>query len=410
MLREAHVGADSGQGAWMEFQFSAEADALRGRLREMVTRELPADFLGAFTNDPADLATTQRFCRLLAEDGLLTLAWPKEFGGLGGSVWEQTVVREEMWAVNEPRGAQYMGVNWVGPVIMRHGTPEQQRQHLRAIAAGEVIWCQGFSEPDAGSDLSSLRTAARRDDAGRWVINGQKVWTSYAKMAQWCFLLARTGTEGTKHDQITVFLVPMDTPGIDIRPISSMVGPHHLNEVFFDNVQVDDDAVLGTAGGGWPIVREVLAFERVGIARYARCERLLQWAPEALGPAWSRTPLTLRTRWARALVQSRAVRLLAYRVLADQASGNADPAAAASYRVAATTLDQSVADVLLDLAGTGVIGTIKPDVTASAEDRVHYRFLRGVEEHWHYAQAASVASGSVEMQRNLIGRTLAKHG
>ena len=122
-----------------------------------------------------------------------------EFGGGDASVWEQTVVREEMWAHHEPRGAQYMGVNWVGPIIMRHGTEEQQRTHLPPIARGEVIWCQGFSEPEAGSDLASLRTAARRDGDG-WLVSGQKIWTSYATMAQWCFLLART-SKGEKNNR-----------------------------------------------------------------------------------------------------------------------------------------------------------------------------------------------------------------
>ena len=122
---------------------------------------MPEGFLGAFTDNPADLETAQQFCRTLAERNLLCLSWPEEFGGGGASVWEQTVVREEMWAHHEPRGAQYMGVNWVGPIIMRHGTEEQQRKHLPPIARGEVIWCQGFSEPEAGSDLASLRTTAR---------------------------------------------------------------------------------------------------------------------------------------------------------------------------------------------------------------------------------------------------------
>ncbi|MCB1013463.1 MAG: acyl-CoA dehydrogenase family protein, partial [Microthrixaceae bacterium] len=176
-----------------------------------------------------------RFCRTLAENGLLCLAWPEEFGGRGASVWEQTVVREEMWAHHEPRGAQYMGVNWVGPTLMRYGTPEQQRLHLPPIAAGEVIWCQGFSEPEAGSDLASLRTAARRDGHG-WLINGQKIWTSYATMAQWCFLLARTtkvgeGAAQKKQQGLSIFLVPMDDPAIQVRPIRTMMGPHHLNEV-----------------------------------------------------------------------------------------------------------------------------------------------------------------------------------
>src|SRR5262249_34733114 len=149
--------------------------------------------------------------------------------------------------------------------------------------------------------------------------NGQKVWTSYAEMAQWCFLLARTGRGERKHEGITVFLLPMDTPGVEVRPIRSMLGRHHLNEVFFQDVTLDDDAILGEVGEGWNVVREVLAFERVGISRYARCERLLQWAPDALGDAWNDVGDSLKERWALALTQTRAVRLLAYRVVDGQA-------------------------------------------------------------------------------------------
>ena len=150
----------------MDFDMGKRAADLRRELRDLVDEQVPEHFLGAFTDDPADLQTAQEFCRTLAARNLLCLAWPEEFGGGGASVWEQTVVREEMWAHHEPRGAQYMGVNWVGPIIMRHGTAEQQRTHLPPIAAGEVIWCQGFSEPEAGSDLASLRTTARRAEDG----------------------------------------------------------------------------------------------------------------------------------------------------------------------------------------------------------------------------------------------------
>ncbi len=155
-----------------------------------------------------------------------------------------------MWAHHEPRGAQYMGVNWVGPTIMRHGTAEQQDTHLPPIARGEVIWCQGFSEPEAGSDLASLRTAARRDGDG-WLISGQKIWTSYATMAQWCFLLARTSNDGRKQQGLTVFLVPMSDPAIEVRPIRAMLGPHHLNEVFFNDLRVTDAmcSARSTKGG-----------------------------------------------------------------------------------------------------------------------------------------------------------------
>jgi len=371
-----------------------------------VGEQVPEHCLGTFTDDPADLQTAQEFCRTLAARNLLCLAWPEEFGGGGASVWEQTVVREEMWAHHEPRGAQYMGVNWVGPIIMRHGTAEQQRTHLPPIAAGEVIWCQGFSEPEAGSDLASLRTYARRaeDGSAGWLVSGQKIWTSYATMAQWCFLLARTskvGEEATRKKQqgLTIFLVPMDDPAITVRPIGCMMGPHHLNEVFFDDLRVTGADVLGTVDQGWSIVQDVMSFERVGIARYARCERLLTAAPTVLGDRWEELPAELRGRWIRMLTHCRRARLLAYRVVALQSSGRIEPGDAAAYRIAVTKLDQDSAEVLMDIAAE----------VARSDPRATW-FLGEVEDHWRYSQASTVSSGSIEMQRILLSRSLLAGG
>ena len=383
----------------MDFDMGERAGDLRRELRELVAEHVPEHFLGAFTHDPADLETAQRFCRTLAERHLLCLAWPQEFGGGDASVWEQTVVREEMWAAHEPRGAQYMGVNWVGPIIMRHGSAEQQRRHLPPIAAGEVIWCQGFSEPEAGSDLASLRTFARPDGDG-WLVSGQKIWTSYATMAQWCFLLARTSRIGegatTKKQQgLTIFLVPMDDPAITVRPIGTMLGPHHLNEVFFDDLRVTEADVLGTVDAGWSIVQDVMSFERVGIARYARCERLLAAAPAVLGERWDELSDELRGRWIRMLMHCRRARLLAYRVVALQDSGRVTPGDAAAYRIAVTKLDQDSAEVLMDVAAE----VRRTDARAGW-------FLGEVEDHWRYSQASTVSSGSIEMQRILLSRAM----
>ena len=380
------------------------AEALRGELRALVKDEVPEHYLGAFTDDPADLEIAQRFCRTMAGRNLLCMAWPAEFGGGDASVWEQTVVREEMWAHHEPRGAQYMGVNWVGPIIMRHGTEEQQRTHLPPIANGEVIWCQGFSEPEAGSDLASLRTKAVRDGdhyvVNGWLVSGQKIWTSYATMAQWCFLLARTTKIGTgavqkKQQGLSIFLVPMDDPAITVRPIRTMMGPHHLNEVFFDNLRVTPDDVLGTVDDGWSIVQDVMSFERVGIARYARCERLLAAAPTVLSDRWEQLPAELRGRWVRMLMHCRRARLLAYRVVELQSSGRIQPGDAAAYRIAVTKLDQDSAEVLSDIAAE-----------VSHDDPRAQWFLGEVEDHWRYSQASTVSSGSIEMQRILLSRSL----
>jgi alkylation response protein AidB-like acyl-CoA dehydrogenase len=379
----------------MDFDLGEPAAALRIRLRELIAAHIAEDYLGAFTSDPADLDVAQRFCKTLADEGLLTLAWPTEYGGGGGSVWDQTVVREEMWAHHEPRGAQYMGLNWVGPAIMAFGTDAQKQQHLSAIAAGDVIWCQGFSEPEAGSDLASLRTRAVEDGDG-WRITGQKIWTSYAGMAQWCVLAARVGP-GERHEGITMLLVPMDTPGITVRPIRSMLGPHHLNEVFFDDVWAGPDAVLGGIGEGWAVIRKALAHERVGIARYARCERLLSALGKELATHWDDLPPSLHTQWARALVQVRVARLLAYRTVHAQATGEFPDVVASSARIAVTQCDQAVAEVLFQAVEHEAVeaGTSAP--------------LHGaIEDHWRYAQAATVASGTIEVQRMIVSKALLK--
>ncbi len=375
----------------MDYELGPDAGELRQRLRKLIANHIPDGFLGACTDDPQDLAATESFCKLLASEGLLALAWPEEHGGGGCSIWQQTVLREEMWAHHEPRGPQYMGINWVGPALMRYGTAEQKTRHLSAIAAGEVIWCQGFSEPEAGSDLASLRTRAVTDGDG-WRITGQKVWTSYAQMASWCVLAACTDPDAPKPQRLTLFLVPMDRMGITVRPIRSMLGPHHLNEVFLDGVSAAPEDVLGTVGDGWRIMREALAFERVGIARYARCESLLHRMRDDLGGDWDRLPESLRVRWVCALVDLRVARLLAYRAVSmqdDPAAG----AAASAARIAATTCDQQVAELLFEVLGPTALDTGYSAPLAGA-----------VEDHWRYAQAATVASGTIEVQRMLVAR------
>lgn len=380
----------------MNFDMGPEVAELRRQLRDLVAEQLPGDYLGAFTDDPADLETAQQFCRTLAERGLLCMAWPTEYGGRDASPWAQTAVREEMWAFHEPRGAQYMGVNWVGPTIMRHGTDEQKHVHLPAIANGEVIWCQGFSEPDAGSDLASLSTSAvRNGDGGGWRINGQKIWTSYATMAQWCFLLVRTSQQERRQQGLTIFLIPMDRAGIEVRPIATMMGPHHLNEVFLTDVEATDADILGEVDHGWQVVQEVLSFERVGIARYARCERLLTEAPDALGEAWDDVSDELKSRWMTSLIHCRRARLLAYRVVEAQHHGDVRPTDSSAYRIAVTANDQTTAAVLGDLLAHAVI-----------EEPGAERWARAVDDHVRYSVSATVASGTTEVQRMLLSRDL----
>src|SRR5688572_16861885 len=259
----------------MDFTFTTEEDAFRDELRAFLDAEVPDWWRGMFVDDDRAMPFTRQLCRKLADRGWLTMAWPPEHGGAGASVWKQAIVREEMWAREEPRGPQYMNLNYIGPLVMRFGTPEQQRRFLPPMARGEVIWTQGFSEPDAGSDLASLRTRAE-DRGDHFVVNGQKIWSSYADTpADWCLLLVRTNLDAPKHLGISVLVVDMTTPGITVRPIATMAGPHEFNEIFLDDVEVPRDCLLGEQDHGWEIVTTGLTFERVGIARYARAGHII---------------------------------------------------------------------------------------------------------------------------------------
>lgn len=258
----------------MNFDWTDEQAALRERVRELLARELPPDWEQLSRHgpgSPAQTAFSLEFCPKLAAAGLLVPHWPVEFGGRGAPAWEHFIVGEELFAAGEPRGPQYMNANFIGATLMKFGTPGQQARYLPDMAAGRAIWCQGFSEPSAGSDLAALGTrATARGDA--YVIDGSKVWTSYAGMAQTCFLLARTGAG---KGGIAIFLVPMDTPGITVRPIPSLIGHGDIHEVFFDDVVVPASARLGAEGQAWAIISYALALERVGLARYAFSRRVL---------------------------------------------------------------------------------------------------------------------------------------
>jgi alkylation response protein AidB-like acyl-CoA dehydrogenase len=265
----------------MDLDWTDDEAAFRAALRASIDANLRPGWRLEHRDmpEPDDIAAVKAFCAALGDDGFLTPQWPHEHGGRDASPWEQVIVSEEMVRRGEPRGGQYMNVNWIGPALMAHGTPEQQARHLPPIARGEVNWCQGFSEPDAGSDLASLRTRAVRD-GDTYVVNGQKIWTSYAHAADWCFLLVRTDPDAPKREGITILLVPMDSPGIEVREVVNPFARHLVHEVHFTDVVVPVSARLGDEHQGWAIVRSVLANERIGMARHTHAERVLDAAFE----------------------------------------------------------------------------------------------------------------------------------
>lgn len=380
----------------MDFDLGPDADELRVRLRKLLAEHVPEDYLSPFSDDQADVDISEAFVKVLADEGLLTMAWPRKYGGMEAGPWLQTVVREEMWAHYEPRGSHYMGLNWAGPTIMEFGTQSQKDFFLPRIASGEITWCQGFSEPDAGTDLASLRTLARRVDGG-WRISGQKVWNSYATMANWCIAAVRTNTEVRKQDGLTLFMIPIDRPGLELRPIASMLGPQHLNELFFDDVPAGDEHVLGEVDGGWSVMRYALTRERVGIARYARSDRLLSREMELLGDDYSTLPASLRARVVIAAVHNRIARLLAYRVTDYQDKQQVTDAQAGAARIFTTLVEQEMADVLMEAAGPAALqGKSNADAPMGG----------AVEDFWRYTNASTVASGSIDVQRMHVARSV----
>jgi len=379
----------------VDFAFDDADDRFRAELRAFVDESLPQWWRGMFVDDDRAIPFTREFCRALAARGWLTLAWPPEHGGAGASAWTQTVVREEMWAAEEPRGPQYMNLNYIGPLLMRYGTDEQRARFLPAMARGEVIWCQGFSEPDAGSDLASLRTRARPHEQG-FVVDGTKIWTSYADApADWCLLLTRTDPEAERHRGISVLLVDMTTPGITVRPIDTMAGPHEFNEVMFDDVVVPRDCLLGEQDHGWELIAAGLTFERVGIARYARAARVLEHLVEhANATGRSRDPL-VRTRLADLRARCEAARILAYRAVSLQARGEVPTVDASVARIHATQLEQEVSHAGLELLGpAGLLRT--GDAAAPLAGEVQRHFVRNI--------PTTVAAGTLEIQKNIVAQ------
>jgi alkylation response protein AidB-like acyl-CoA dehydrogenase len=381
----------------MHLAFDEEENAFREEIRSLLRKELPPDWRG-FLHSEEGFQIARRFCRVLAERGWLTMAWPRAYGGAEASLWKQTIFREEMWANGEPRGPQYMSLNYIGPAIMKFGSEEQKRFFLPKIAAGEIQFCQGFSEPDAGTDLASLKTRAIRDGE-EYVINGEKIWTSYAQHADYCYLLARTDPEAPKHRGLSLFLVPMTTPGITVRPIRSMDGyTDHINHVFFDNVRVPVTARLGEENHGWYIATSSLNLERIGVARWAHAKHLLTRLVEIIGKPLPDGRRLADEPWVRQKVADletryRAARLLNYRVIAQIERGEEPTWEASLARLHSVLLDQQVAAVALEILGHYglVLGGDEANIGGGL-----------FEEMWRKSIPATIAAGTLEIQKNLI--------
>lgn len=371
----------------MDFRWTDEQVAFRQRLRDILAAALPADWGEKSRYDTSSAYVSQfsrTFCPMLAREGLLIPHWPVELGGGGMDPFHHWILGEEMFYFGEPRSYQYMNVNWVGPAILQYGTEEQKREHIGRIASGEYIWCQGFSEPSAGSDLAALTTRAERRGDG-YVINGSKIWTSGASLADYCFMLARTGGPGTHG--ISVFLVPTKMKGIDIRVVPSFMGQHSFHEVFFNDVFVPEEMLLGEQDKGWSIVRSVLHNERIGQPRYVLSMRVLDHAMNLLIERGEDSDLA-RSRAAQARAGLDSARWLAMGVIDRRARKEPVDTSTNIARYALVTADRLVADFLCDF--------LHDDVVADVDPLISVGFRR--------TGSTGLAAGSAEIQLNLISK------
>lgn len=403
----------------MDFDWTEEDRAYRARIRAFLDSELPENWEEIARHGPGSREQTdfsRDFCPRLAKAGLLIPHWPAEWGGADRPAWEHFILGEEMWAAGEPRGAQYMNVNWIGPVLMRFGSDAQRAKYIPEMASGQAIWCQGFSEPNAGSDLASLRTRAIRE-GDEYVINGQKIWTSYAAMADNCFLLAQTGGAEGGRSGIAIFIVPMDTPGIDVRAIPSLIGHGDIHEVFFTDVRVPVSARLGEEGEGWSIITYALANERVGIPRYEMSSNVLDEMVAELQSRGEFDDPVIRTRAAEAASACESARLLVYRAVDGRARGVTPGNEANIARVAVVAADHAVADFGMDflpdcyaeappsnggpvdLGGhPAVDGGRADDLWPPTPDFASFL------AHHERAIVTGIAAGAAEIQLNLVAR------
>src|SRR5256884_2376894 len=249
----------------MDFEFSEREEAFRKDVRAWLEGNVPDELRGkAFASSRADVDEVRRlraWQKTMWEAGYVGMSWPKEFGGRGAPLTEQIILFQEMARAESPQFVNRGGLSMLGPTLMKHGTAAQQRRHLAKILTADELWCQGFSEPNAGSDLANLQTRAVRE-GDHFVVNGQKVWTSMAHVADWCFLLVRTDPAAAKHKGISFLLVDMKTPGITVRPLRQLTGEAEFNEVFFDNVRVPAENLVGKLNEGWSVAITTLAYER----------------------------------------------------------------------------------------------------------------------------------------------------
>ena len=394
----------------MDLSYPAETEPLRAEIRQWLVDNLPDGWgrPGFALSKDEKKAFNRDWVKKLYDGGWICASWPKEYGGKGLSLMESVVLNEEFARVDAPLRADFFGDTLVGPTILQWATEEQKQQFIPGILKGTIAWCQGFSEPDAGSDLASLKTRAELD-GDEWVINGQKVWTTQAQCADYIFLLARTDPDAPKHAGISYLLVPMKQEGIEVRPIAQVDGSADFNEIFFTNARCPKEHVVGGVNNGWKVAMTTLGFERgssatTGHRRFLR--ELDQIIAEATKNGKASDPL-IRQRLARAWTNVKIMEINVYRSLTDSINGTHHAAAlGAGNKMFWSEHHQATMELALDILG--LEGQI---LTGDPTDVVDVRLKRGRDDYpvsdlqasFFFSRSETIWGGTAEIQRNIVG-------
>jgi len=387
----------------VDINFSKEDIAFRDEVRAFLkTAWTEAD--AVIAKRPGNFKEVQvTWERRLYEQGWVAPGWPKEYGGTGWSSTQKFIFETERAAAGAPDVSPF-GLKMVGPVIYSFGTDEQKAKFLPRILKNEDWWCQGYSETGAGSDLAALKTKAEID-GDDYIINGAKIWTTYAQHADWMFCLVRTNNEGKRQQGITFILIDMNTPGITVRPIYTIDDEHHLNEVLFDNVRVPMANRIGEQDQGWTYAKSLLAHERTAIAGIADSKRhiadLRRLAAEEVNAGRSMASnISFQQRLADIEIELMALEYTELRVLAATAKGQGPGVESSLLKIKGTEIQQQLQDLRLDLAGHfGAV--LQGDLSAEA---IGHKFGDGARRAYMFGRAATIYGGSNEVQKNITAK------
>ena len=399
----------------MDLVYPPEAEEFRGVIRDWLRENLPHGWgEPGFSMTPEERSIfNEEWTAKLFAGGWICASWPAEYGGKGLSLLEQVVLNEEFARAGAPLRADFFGDTLVGPTLLQWGTEEQKQQFIPGILKGEIAWCQGFSEPDAGSDLAGLKTKAELD-GDEWIINGQKVWTTQARYADYIFLMARTDPDAPKHAGISYLLVPMKQAGVEVRPIEQVDGSAEFNEVFFTNVRCPKNNVIGGVNNGWKVAMTTLGFER-GTSSTTGYRRFLKEFNQILSLAQERgrngDPL-IRQRLAQSWAKIKIMEINGFRTLTDVLAGTHTTAAlSACNKMFWSEAHQETMLLAMDILGLDsqiLLGSGDQESLLPGGRRARARNypVSDLQALFFFSRSETIWGGTAEIQRNIVGERI----